>query len=67
MDDVELVGFEFEDHRTEVEVMATLYRQRPITAAEAEWLSDELSRDIGRPTRVRLMTIPITEVEAPPR
>lgn len=67
MPEAELVGFEFESHGREVEVKATLYAKRPFTAADAERLSDELSQAIGKPARLRLVTIPIVEIEALPR
>ena len=67
MPEAELVGFEFESRGREVEVKATLYAKRPFTAADAERLSDELSQAIGKPARLRLVTIPIMEIEALPR
>jgi len=67
MPEAELVGFEFESHGRDVEVKATLYAQQPFTPADAERLSDELSQAIGKPARLRLVTIPIMEIEALPR
>ncbi|MFQ6015684.1 MAG: amino acid permease [Anaerolineae bacterium] len=67
MPDVELVSFEFEDRGGQVEVTATVYAQQPITEATARQLSDQLSRAIARPVRLRLATIPLTEIEPPPR
>jgi len=67
MRDLELASFDFQERGTGVEVEVTVYARETITPALARQLSDRLSEDIRRPVQLRVLTIPITEVEASPR
>jgi len=44
----------------------TLYAQQVLTSEDVDRLRDQLSEAIGRPARLRLVTIPVTEIEAAP-
>ena len=63
---VELGDFEFDSRESEVEVKVTLYAQHPLAPEDVERLRDQLSEAIGRPARLRLVTILVTETEAGP-
>jgi len=67
MRDLELASFDFQERGTGVEVEVTVYARETITPALARQLSDRLSEDIRRPVQLRVLAIPITEVEASPR
>jgi hypothetical protein len=63
---VELGDFEFDDRGDEVEVKVTLYTEDALAEEDAQRLREQLSEAIGRPARLRLVTIPVTEFEAAP-
>ncbi|RME44171.1 MAG: DUF389 domain-containing protein [Chloroflexi bacterium] len=63
--DLELAGFEFEDHTSQVDVTVTFHAREPVSQAIAKHLDDELSDAIGRPVRLRVVVIPVTEIEVP--
>lgn len=65
--DLELARFDFQERGTGVEVEVTVYSRETITPAMARQLSDRLSEDIRRPVQLRVVAIPITEIEATSR
>ena len=65
--EADLVGFTFDRGREEVLVEVTLYAARSLTRAEGEQLSAELSTTLGKPARLRLVTLPVTEIDVVPR
>ncbi|MFQ5593555.1 MAG: DUF389 domain-containing protein [Anaerolineae bacterium] len=67
MPDLELANFDFRERGAGVEVEVTVYSRATITPALAQQLSDRLSEDIRRPVQLRVVAIPITEIEATPR
>jgi hypothetical protein len=62
----ELVHFDFHDDAREVAVDATLHATRELTGAEAKLIGEALGQALGGPAHLRLVTIPVTEVEVPP-
>jgi uncharacterized hydrophobic protein (TIGR00271 family) len=62
---LELVSFEFQADRSQVEVTATVYARRPVSSELAATLREDLGRALGRPVRLHLLSIPVVEIEAP--
>jgi uncharacterized hydrophobic protein (TIGR00271 family) len=67
MPDLKLASFDFQGHGAAIEVTVTVYARGRITPAVAQQLSDRLSEAISRPVQLRVVAIPITEVEVAPR
>jgi uncharacterized hydrophobic protein (TIGR00271 family) len=65
--EADLVGFTFDEQRDEVLVHVTLYAARSLTRAEGEQLSAELSKALGKPARLHLVTVPVMEIDVAPR
>jgi len=64
--DVEWANLELLDQRNEIVVSATLYAPEMVSPEVVEQLSADLSGRLGRPTRLRLATIVVTERTYPP-
>lgn len=59
-------AYEFQDLGNEVEVTVTVYARRSVATDVAERLQGQLRQSIGKPVRLRFVTIPITEINVPP-
>jgi uncharacterized hydrophobic protein (TIGR00271 family) len=66
LDGVELGDFEFDSRDGEVEVKVTLYAEDAPALEDVERLRSLLSEAVGRQAHLRVVTIPVTEVEAVP-
>jgi hypothetical protein len=60
---LELVSFEFEDGTDGIEVQVAVHAPTMLTEADANRLREALENASGKPTRLRLLSLPVTEIE----
>ncbi len=63
MSEARLVTFEFQDHGDELEVTIIAYAPEPISADATTRLKVELAKAVAKPVRLRLLAIPVAEME----
>ena len=63
--DFEIAGFVFEVQDDQVDVSATVYARRPVSAELAETTRDRLTEALGYPVHLNLMSIPVVDLELP--
>ncbi len=63
MPEARLVRFEFQDHGDELEVTIIAYAPEPISADATTRLKVELAKAVAKPVRLRLLAIPVAEME----
>ncbi len=59
-----LVEFSYVDRGEFVEVMATVYTQQTVTEEMVDRLREEVARGVGKPVHLRLLAIPVAEVDS---
>ena len=64
MEGISLVDFQFEHRGEEVSVTVTVYAEEQLSPEPAQLLSSAISEEIGQPVSVKVIAVPITEVES---
>lgn len=64
MEGISLVDFKFEHQGPEVSVTVTIYAEEQLSFEAVQLLSRAVSKEIGQPVSVRMIAVPIMEVES---
>lgn len=61
---LEFIGFTFEEDRSGIDVEATLYARQEVSSTFVDGVQTELQGQLGRPVRLRFVSIQVEEIES---